>query len=138
MENNKDLYGFLHPELIGEKEIVVSSRFKDKDGKVIPFTIRPLSQDVCDEIQKQCIRTDKKGNSVFDRVKYVSETTAASVVFPDLQNADLQKAYGVLGSVQLLSKMLYSNEYNDLVEAVQELSGLNESFQEVKDEAKNV
>lgn len=137
MDKNYDLYGFLHPELIGEKSVVVSERFKGKDGNATPFIIRPLTQDVCDEIQKHCIKTNKKGNSEFDRIKYVNETTAAAVVFPNLDNADLQKTYGVLGATALLKKMLYTQEYNTLVEEVQKLSGMDESFQDVKNEVKN-
>ena len=127
-----DLYGFLHPE----KEVLVSPRFKTKDGKPMAFVIRPLTQEICDVIQKGCIKTDKKGNSIFDRVKYVSETTAAAVVFPDLKNADLQKVYGVIGEASLLRKMLYANEYSLLTDAVQELAGVAD-FAELEEEVKN-
>lgn len=131
-----DLYGFLHPEETPEKEVVVSKRFKDKNGNVMAFRIKPLSQDICNQIQKTCIKTDKKNRQVFDRVKYVSETTAASVTFPDLKNAALQKTYGVIGEAALLEKMLYTNEYDHLVDEVQTLSGLDD-FETVKEEAKN-
>ena len=57
-----DLYGFLHPEITPEKEVLVSPRFKTKDGKPMAFVIRPLTQEICDVIQKGCIKTDKKGN----------------------------------------------------------------------------
>ena len=73
-----DLYGFLHPEITPDKEIIVSSRFKTKGGDPLPFVIRPLTQDICDAIQRGCIKTDKKGNQTFDRVKYVAETTTAA------------------------------------------------------------
>ncbi len=131
-----DLYGFLHPEITPDKEIMISSRFKGKDGKPLPFVIRPLTQEICDGIQKSCIRTDKKGVQTFDRVKYVAETTAAAVVSPDLKNAALQKAYGVIGEAALLKKMLYANEYDHLIDEVQTLSGL-EDFDDLKDEVKN-
>ena len=137
MSEVRDLYGFLHPEIIPEKEVFVSDRFKNKDGKPMPFVIRPLEQEVCDKVQRGCVKTDKKGNSDFDRFRYVDETTAAAVVFPDLKNAELQKAYGVLGEVKLLRKMLYANEYNALVEAVQELSGIDDDFDDLKNDAKN-
>ena len=103
----------------------------------MPFVIRPLEQEVCDKVQRTCVKTDKKGNSEFDRFKYVDEITAAAVVFPDLKNADLQKVYGVLGEVKLLKKMLYTNEYNALVEAVQDLSGMDDNFDDLKNDAKN-
>ena len=57
-----DLYGFLHPEITPDKEIIVSSRFKTKGGDPLPFVIRPLTQDICDAIQRGCIKTDKKGS----------------------------------------------------------------------------
>lgn len=132
----RDLYGFLHPEVTPEKEVYVSDRFKGKDGKPMPFVIKPIDQETSDRIQKGCIKTDKKGNTTFDRLKYINELTAEAVVFPDLKNAELQKAYGVLGEVSLLKKMLYTNEYNLLVEATQELSGI-EDFENLEEEAKN-
>lgn len=136
-EVTRDLYGSLHPEITPEKEVWVSDRFKGKDGIPMPFVIRPLEQEICDKIQKGCIKTDKRGNSTFDRAKYVDEVTAIAVVFPDLTNAELQKMYGVLGETKLLKKMLYTNEYNSLVDAVQELSGMDDDFEDLKNEAKN-
>ncbi len=132
----RDLYGFLHPEVTPEKEVYVSDRFKGKDGKPMPFVIKPIDQETSDRIQKGCIKTDKKGNTTFDRLKYINELTAEAVVFPDLKNAELQKAYGVLGEVSLLKKMLYTNEYNLLVEEAQKLSGI-EDFENLEEEAKN-
>ena len=67
----------------------------------------------------------------------MDEVTAAAVVFPDLSNAELQKAYGVLGETKLLKKMLYTNEYNALIDAVQDLSGMDDDFEDLKDETKN-
>ena len=136
MSEVRDLYGFLHPEITPEKEVFVSERFKGKDGKPMPFVIRPLEQEICDKIQRACVKTKKKGTSEFDRIRYVDEITAEAVVFPDLKNAELQKAYGVLGEVKLLKKMLYTNEYNALIDAVQELSGTDD-FDDLKNDAKN-
>ena len=136
MSEVRDLYGFLHPEITPEKGVFVSERFKGKDGKPMPFVIRPLEQEICDKIQRACVKTNKKGTSEFDRIRYVDEITAEAVVFPDLKNAELQKAYGVLGEVKLLKKMLYTNEYNALIDAVQELSGTDD-FDDLKNDAKN-
>ena len=137
MSEARDLYGFLHPEVTPEKEVFVSDRFKGKDGKPMPFVIRPLEQEVCDKVQRTCVKTDKKGNSEFDRFKYVDEITSAAVVFPALKNAYMQKPYGFLGEVNLLKKMLYTNEYNALVEAVQDLSGMDDDFDDLKNDVKN-
>ena len=68
---------------------------------------------------------------------YNQALTAAAVVEPDLENADLQKAYGTLGASRTLSKMLYVGEFGTLLEAVQELSGLDKDINEGIEEAKN-
>ncbi len=54
---------------------------------------------------------------------------------PGLKNAELQKTYGVIGEVTP-QNMLYTNEYDRLIDEVQTLSGL-ENFDDLKDEAKN-
>ena len=56
---------------------------------------------------------------------------------PDLENTELQSAYGVLGSLsKLLAKMLYVSEYGALLEAVYDISGLDKDINEDIDEAK--
>ena len=81
---------------------------------------------------------DKKtGNETFNRVAYNHALTALAVVEPDLNNAELQKAWGVLGSEKLLTKMLYVGEFANLLEAVQDLSGLDQDINDDIEEAKN-
>ena len=130
------LQAFLNPIQAENKEVVVSNRFQE-NGKVVPFTIKPISQEENKQLIKKYSKKDKKGNETFDRTEYVSELTASAVVFPDLSNAELQKAYGVLGASALLQKMLYVGEYAELAQAVQELSGLDKDINEDVEEAKN-
>lgn len=130
------LKAFLNPIQVKNKEVIVSNRFVE-DGKVIPFTIKPITQEENKLLIKKHTRRDKKGNETFDRAEYVSELTSSAVIFPDLSNAELQKAYGVLGASSLLQKMLYVGEYAELAQAVQEISGLDEDINEDIEEAKN-
>lgn len=130
------LNAFLHPLQTENREVVVSDRFLE-NGEPVPFVIRPITQQENEEIIRKHTRRDKKGNEVFDRVKYNRELTAAAVVEPDLNNADLQEAYGTLGAPRTLTKMLYAGEYGTLMEAVQKLSGLDQDINEDIEEAKN-
>lgn len=131
------LKAFLNPIQVESKEIIVSNRFVE-DGKVVPFTIRPITQEENKTLIKKFSKKDKKNVETFDRTEYIQAMTASAVVFPDLSNSELQKAYGVLGESALLQKMLYVGEYAELAQAVQELSGLdsdiNEDIEEVKNE----
>lgn len=130
------LNAFLHPVQVENKEVIVSNRFQEK-GKPVPFIIRPISQEENKQLIKKYTRKDKKGNETFDRTEYVSALTASAVVFPDLTNDELQKAYGVLGESALLQKMLYVGEYATLAQEVQQLSGLDVDINEDMEEAKN-
>lgn len=130
------LQAFLNPIKVENKEVVVSNRFVE-DGKVVPFIIKPITQEENKLLIKKHTRKDKKGNETFDRAEYISELTSSAVVFPDLSDAELQKVYGVLGSSSLLQKMLYVGEYAELAQAVQELSGLDTDINDDIEEVKN-
>lgn len=130
------LSAFLHPEQTVNKEVLISDRFKE-NGKAVPFVIRPLTQEENEELVKKYTKRDKKGNEIFDRIAYSREMTATAVVEPDLNNSELQKAYGVLGAPKLLNKLLYVGEYAVLLAEVQELSGLDRDINEDIEEAKN-
>ncbi|GAA4294208.1 phage portal protein [Anaerocolumna aminovalerica] len=132
----KSLKAFLNPVQVENKEVIVSNRFKEND-KVVPFIIRPITQEENKLLIKKYTKKDKKGTEVFDRAEYVQALTASAVVFPDLKNAELQNAYGVLGESSLLQKMLYVGEYAELAIAVQELSGLDKDINNDIEEAKN-
>lgn len=130
------LSAFLNPVKVENREIIVSERFQE-NGKAVPFIIRPITQDENEEILRRHKKKDKKGNETFDQIGYSHDLAATGVVFPDLENAELQKAYGVLGKTKLLEKMLLIGEFTTLGEAVKELSGINDDINNEIEEAKN-
>lgn len=130
------LKAFLNPIKPENKEVIVSDRFQE-DGKPVPFVIRPITQKENELLIKKYTKRDKKGNETFDRVGYIHELVASAVVFPDLKNAELQQAYGVLGETELLKEMLLAGEFATLAKAVQELSGIDVDINEKIEEVKN-
>lgn len=131
------LSAFLNPVQTENKEVIVSDRFRE-NGKTVPFVIRPITQQENENLMKKHRSVDKKsGVEQFNRISYNRELTAMAVVEPDLNNAELQKRYGVLGADKVLSAMLYVGEYGTLMEAVQELSGLDQDINGDIEEAKN-
>lgn len=132
---NRSLSAFMAPPTIEEEEVVVSQRFKEEDGTFAKWVIRPISSAENDMLQKKHLKRNKKGEETFDRVSYVNEMIASAVVHPNLKNADLQKAWGVLGDTQLLGKMLLAGEFAYLSQKVQEISGIStieDDIEEVK------
>ena len=64
------LSAFLHPEQTENKEVFVSERFKE-NGKVVPFVIRPLTQEENAVLLKQYRKVDKNsGTEIFNRIGY--------------------------------------------------------------------
>ena len=131
------LKAFLNPVIPQNEKVIISKRFME-DGKPEPWEIKPVMQDENEQLMKKHTKKDKKtGSETFERAAYISDLTASAVVYPDLKNAELQKAYGVLGETQLLKKMLLVGEFATLTQKVQALSGLDDDINEMVEAAKN-
>ena len=124
------------------KKIVVSNRFKDKDGKPIEWEIRSISAEEDEAIRKSCTKkipiVGKKNQFTqdFDANGYMAKLAAKAVVFPDLNNAELQNSYGVMGAEQLIKVMLYKDEFDYLTEQLVSNTDTDD-VNELIDEAKN-
>lgn len=123
------------------ERFVVTERFKDKDGKPVPWEIRSISEEENGECRKLSTRRVKSrsGSSLpeIDFNEYMCRLAAASVVFPNLKDADLQKSYGVVGAEALLRNMLLPGEFAALLQKVQEINGFDKDMNELVDEVKN-
>lgn len=72
-----------------------------------------------------------------DSALYVKKLIAASTVYPDLDDAELQDSYGVSGAEDLLMELVDDpGEYADLAEFVQKMQGFK-TLNEEADAAKN-
>ena len=131
------LAAFLHPMKVENKKVVISKRFVD-DGKPVEWELRAVSESENGALERKYTKTDRKtGVQQLDRVGFGHALATAGVVFPDLTNAELQKAYGTLGAENVLEKMLTVGEFAKLSEEVSTLSGLdtndiNEQIEDVK------
>jgi hypothetical protein len=131
------LAAFLNPVEAKNKKVVISKRFVD-NGKPVEWELRAVSESENAKLERQHTKADRKtGVQQLDRVGFGHALAAAGVVFPDLTNAELQKAYGTLGAENVLEKMLTVGEFAKLSEEVSALSGLdtndiNEQIEDVK------
>lgn len=126
---------------VENKKVVISTRFKDEKGQPIKWELKTLSADDNDALERRCYVNvpivGRKGQFTreLDRNKYTSLLLAETVVFPDLNNAELQDSYGVKTPEDLLKKMLTLAEYNKLAEEMANAS--SENLNDLVDEAKN-
>lgn len=104
-----------------------TTRIKDKEGNPVKWELRALSEDENEALKKECItiKTDSRGrrHKDFDDTKYATKLLVASVVYPDLENQQLQDAWGVRGADRVLKKLLTAGEFTLLQDKALEVSG---------------
>lgn len=126
---------FLHPAAAAEKEVVISDRFKDEKGNVVPFKIKAITQEENDLISKKATKSYKENGQRYeylDSVDYCRRLVVASTVDPDFRDKELCEGYGVLDPLQVPGKMLFSGEYAKLLQEIKALSGFDDLEEEVK------
>ena len=136
-----NLQAFMTPNTEETREVIISDRFKDKDGKVVPFVIKSLSQAENEEIRKRAsVPVIKSGVVIGDKLdtdKYGKELVLASVKTPNFRDSELCKFYATMDPLEVPSKMLRVGEYSKLVKAINDLNGLNDNLEVLEEEAKN-
>lgn len=116
----------------------------DTNGKPLVWEFRPITSKENETLRDECVMdvpiTGKphQYRQKLQSGKYIQKMIAASVVVPDLFDAELQDSYGVKTPEDLLMAMVDDpGEYNDLAVFVQKFHGFDVSFEEKVDEAKN-
>ena len=116
----------------------------DENGKPLEWEIKPLSTKDDEKIRDACtleVPIPGKPNIYRNRVdtsKYIARLISASVVFPDLYNAELQDDYGVSTPEDLIKEMVDDpGEYTAFMAFIQKFNNFNITLQDDVDEAKN-
>lgn len=124
-------------------KFAVSKNFVDGNGKPIEWELRVLSADEDETIRRESTRKVKVAGrsgaytSELDTNTYLTKMISASVVYPNLNDKELQDSYKVMGAEQLLKAMLNAGEYIQLSGKVAEINGFDNTVEELADEAKN-
>lgn len=121
----------------------VTKSLMDENGEPLLWEIKPLTTKENEAIREACttdVPVKGKPNMYrpkTDMNKYQTKLICAAIVFPDLNNVELQNSYGVMSAEDLLKEMVDDPaEYTDLMLFVQKISGFK-TLQEEVDEAKN-
>lgn len=125
-------------------KIVATRSLVDEVGKPLLWEVRPLTTKEDNSIRDECTMdipvTGKPGlyRQKLNTNKYLAKMATGSIVYPNLNDKELQDSYGVMGAEQLLLEMIDDpGEYNEFMGRLQQFHGFTESFQEKVDEAKN-
>ena len=139
-----NLKAFMAESAIQYKEVdyVASERFIDEKNNPIPWKLRILTETELSKLKAQCKKrvTNPKTQQSYietDSSKLADLMIENSVIYPNLNNAQLQDSYGAVGAIDLAKKMLIPGEYNDLILAVNEANGFNSGMAEKIKREKN-
>lgn len=113
-----------------KKDVYVSDRFSE------PITIKLLSPKELSRCQEKAV-TIRNKQPHFDSNVYSMELIKASIIEPDLKNAELQDSYGVMSEEELLNEMFTGAEFVKITTIVNEFNSLDESINDKIKEAKN-
>lgn len=116
----------------------------DEEGNPLLWEIKPLTTKENEDIREACtIEVPVKGKPNMFRPKlntsnYIAKMIVASVVEPNLYNAELQDSYGVKTPEDLIKEMIDDpGEYNEFATFIQKFNGFTTSLEDKVEEAKN-
>lgn len=125
-------------------KFAATKNFTDENGEPLEWEIRPITIKEDEQIRADCTRdvpvTGKPHlfRPKMDAEQYIAKLMAASVVFPDLLNMELQDSYGVRDPEDLLREMVDClGEYNKFGTFIQKYNGFDVSMEEKSKEVKN-
>nr|DAY51565.1 MAG TPA: tail assembly chaperone protein [Caudoviricetes sp.] len=139
------LNSFLKQNVV-EKEhikIAVSDRFLREDGKPELWELKAISTAENEKLKNSCTKDvpipGQRGayRPEIDYNGYLLKLSASCIVYPDLNNKELQDSYGVMGAEKVLERMLIPGEYTDLLAEIQKINGFDVSLADKVEEAKN-
>ena len=135
-----DIKAFLLPPVMDEtKEVVITKRAVDENGKPVPFVIRVIDQATNNRLLKQATKKNRSnGRAVqeLDTELYGKLLVGACVVQPNFKNA----YYKTVDPLEVPGRMLTMGEYNLLVRKIRELNDIvdnDEDLEDIEEEAKN-
>lgn len=116
----------------------------DKDGNPLMWEIKPITTKEDEAIRDACtyeVPIPGKRNQFrikIDANAYMTKQLAASVVFPNLLDAELQDSYEVKTPDALLKEMVDDpTEFAEFAAFVREFNGFDETINDAVEEAKN-
>lgn len=143
MSESQNLTAFLknNVEIVNQVEYVASNRIKAGDEPVA-WKINVLQNKVIDKLRNRYTKIIKDGKTGVTREKFDSQgfndaMLLESIVYPNLDDMELQDSWGVNDPLELVKAMLTPGEYADLLNAVVEAQGFEVGMDEKVRAVKN-
>ena len=134
------LKGFLQPSPMEEtKEVIISDRFKDENGKPLPFKLRKIDSETSEALMKRCRRKERVNGQIItevDNAKYTKLLVLACVVSPNFKDPEMCDFYKVINPEDVPSRMLSIGEFSRLSDEIMKFNDFD-TPEEIENEVKN-
>lgn len=138
------LKGFFkqNAKIVTEVEYVASKRFTDDEGNPIVWRIRVLTNKELDKLRARFTKKvyepgTRTAEERMDLIAFTDELLVRTIVFPTLDDMELQNSWGVSNELDLVKAMLNGGELIDLTRAIQEAQGFETGFEDKVKAVKN-
>lgn len=120
-----------------EKEVIISPRFKDKNGTDLSFKIKAMSKSEFNELKKRATSIDKNGRAVVNEAVFSELCIIENTITPNFKDNESIKSLGCVNAAQYMNKVLLAGEAERLAGEILKLSGFGKNINELVKEAKN-
>ncbi|BBP90930.1 phage-like element PBSX protein XkdN [Bacillus safensis] len=142
--NVYDLSFFMPGQTTEAEEVksIISKRFVDKEGKVIPFVFKAITTERIDELEKEntTFKNVKGRGRVkdLDSQRFFTYIAVESTIYPDFKSKELREAYGTQDPVEVAKRVLsVGGEYANWLNKAIEVNGFEDEIEDLETEAKN-
>jgi len=118
-------------------EVIVSDRFKDKDGNILKFKIRPVTGPEYAEYQRASTTINRHRKIDFNSKKFNELMIINHTIDPSFKDADSIRKLGCTTPEDFLYKCLLAGEIQELSNQISKISGFDTDMEELREEAKN-
>lgn len=144
VEETMDLSFFMPEsvEAVHEVTAPISQRFKNKEGKIIPFKFKPITTDRMDELEKlhtkPVIKKNRKVGERVDQARFMAHVAVESTIYPDFKDTKLRRAYRTEDPIEIAKRILkVPGEYTNWINQASEVNGFDDTVDDLEEIAKN-
>ncbi len=117
------------------KEVIISDRFKDENGELFKFKIKPMNQATFEDIKKKASFGGVGGEINDDTLNCF--IVIESTIYPSFKDSESLASLGCSSPKQYLNKVLLAGEIAYLADEIISLSGFDRGIEDFIADAKN-
>ena len=118
-------------------EVEISDRFKDKDGNILKFKIRPILFEELNNLKRKATFFDKNGKSDIDEGLLNMYCITEATIEPNFKDSKSIEKVGVFTPEQYINKVLLAGEIDKLINEILKISGFLIGIEEMVADIKN-